>query len=353
MNKRLVYQRGPGEDNPRNSECDFARLANGDILMAYSRYHGTSSKDHAPCDIWYCRSTDEGETWSEPREMANAAFFGVNNIMSVSAVEQLDGSIGFYYLIKEADMSTTLGRSVTRDGEQFVTERCGFDCPPMYYTVNNDRIVRLKNGQLAAPTSVFDMQEATSSKGKNGKVTVLLSDDDGKTWYPADFMLGVDYTASERRGLQEPGIIELADKLWLFIRTGFGCQYQSISTEGIHGFKTVEPTDFTSPRSPMQVKEFDGVLYAAYNPIPKYNGRIEAKGTAGRNPMVLRKSLDGGKTWGPLNILGDEPERGYSYPALFQTRDGHLMIGLCMGSGADGNNLCRLGIYKVKIDSIE
>ena len=172
-------------------------------------------------------------------------------------------------------------------------------------------------------------------------------------WHPADFMLGVDYTAAEKRGLQEPGLMEFEDRLWLFIRTGFGCQYQSTSTEGINGFKTVEPTDFSSPRAPMQVKGFDGVLYAVYNPIPNYDGRLEAGGTAGRTPFVIRKSLDGGETWGSINIIWDDPNRGYSYPALFQTRDGHLMIAHGMGGYEDGGNLCRIGITKLKLDTIE
>lgn len=353
MEKRLVHQLAPSAGNPRNSEGDFARLSNGDILFAYSRYSAGGQGDHSPCDIYYIRSRDEGETWSEPTLMVSAASYGVENIMSVSSVEQKDGRIGFYYLIKENDFTVTLGRSLTSDGEVFFSERCGFDCPPMYYTVNNDRIVRLKDGRLAAPASVFDMQGATSSKGKNGTVTVLLSEDDGENWHPADFMLKVDYSAAEKRGLQEPGLVEFEDRLWMFIRTGFGCQYQSTSTEGINGFKTVEPTDFSSPRAPMQVKGFDRAHYAVYNPIPNYDGRLEAGGTAGRTPFVIRKSLDGGETWGPINVIWDDPNRGYSYPALFQTRDGHLMIAHGMGGYEDGGNLCRIGITKLKLDTIE
>ena len=101
MNVVLTQQFAPGLDNPRNSEGAFIRAKNGDILFASSRYHGESCHDHATCDIWLTRSHDEGNTWSEPKELANAAFFGVDNIMSVSAVEQNDGAIGFYYLIKE------------------------------------------------------------------------------------------------------------------------------------------------------------------------------------------------------------------------------------------------------------
>ena len=101
------------------------------------------------------------------------------------------------------------------------------------------------------------------------------------------------------------------------------------------------------------MKEYDGVIYTVYNPIPCYNGRKNAKGTWGRTPFVMRKSVDGGKTFGPLNIIEDDETRGYSYPAMFKTNDGRLLLGYCRGDGIDGNNLCRIGISEIEIESIE
>ena len=51
MNVRLLHQIPPAPDNPRNSEGAFLRGKQGEILFAYSRYHGDSSHDHAACDI--------------------------------------------------------------------------------------------------------------------------------------------------------------------------------------------------------------------------------------------------------------------------------------------------------------
>ena len=350
-----VKQFGPGANNPRNSEGAFIRIKNGDILFAYSRYRGESNHDHATCDIWLTRSSDEGESWSEPTELVSSEFFDIDNVMSVSAVYQNDGGYGFYYLSKERDMATQLCRSITYDGVNFVSERCICNYERGYYVINNDRIVRLKNGQLVAPCACYTLEEIRNYENvrPNSKVSAMLSDDDGKTWYKADFLLTLPCKAGGGRGLQEPGIIERDNDLYMFMRTGVGCQYQSISTDGINGFKTVEPSDFTSPNSPMQIKEFDGVMYSVYNPIPNYNGRTVAEGTIGRTPMVIRKSTDGGKTWGPLNLIANEPERGYSYPAIFKTTDNNLLIGMCMGNATDGNNLCRLGIFKIDIDTID
>ena len=110
---------------------------------------------------------------------------------------------------------------------------------------------------------------------------------------------------------------------------------------------------FTSPPSPMHFKWVDGVIYAIYNPIPRYNGVEYSKVTRNRTPYVLRKSTDGGESYGPLNIIENDPERGYCYPAVIGTKDGCLLLAYCRGGEADGNTLCRLGIAKVQIDSIE
>ena len=110
------------------------------------------------------------------------------------------------------------------------------------------------------------------------------------------------------------------------MRTGYGTQYESFSTSGVDGFCEATPSIFTSAISPMQMKEYDGVTYCVYNPIPCYNGRVWAKETWGRNPLVIRKSLDGGKSFGAINVIEAEETRGYAYPAIFKTNDGRLLL---------------------------
>ena len=54
-----------------------------------------------------------------------------------------------------------------------------------------------------------------------------------------------------------------------------------------------------------------------------------------------------------MNTVEDDPTRGYSYPAMFRTKDGCLLPAYCRGDANDGDNLCRIGITKVEISSIE
>ena len=353
MNLRLVHQFPPQANNPRNSEGAFLRGKQGEILFAYSRYSGESCHDHAACDIALTVSRDEGESWSEPTLIARAADFGTQNIMSVSAVEQTNGELAFYFLIKENDMSTTMGRVLSADGVHWRCERCAWNCPTAYYVVNNDRIVRLSDGRLAAPASVCSVEEIRRAKGVRMQATLLLSADDGASFTRSVQAFTLENPAPWAHGYEEPGMIEYSNRLYYWIRTHLGRQYECISTAGPERFCEPRASEFTSPSSPMQIKSFGGVSYAIYNPVPRYNGRTEPEGSWGRTPFVLRKSSDEGASWGVLNVIEEEPARGYCYPAVFETRDGCLLVGYCRGDAADGNTLCRLGIAKIEIGSIE
>ena len=356
MNVTKTGQFPPIAGNPRYSEGAFIRGKQGQILFAYSRYHGESISDHAACDIALTVSWDEGQTWSESRLIARAETFGkdVKNIMSVSALEQQNGDIAFYFLIKESDLTSTIGRAVSSDGVNFRVERCRADFPPFYYVINNDRLVRLRNGRILAPAAYISAEDCRAKLRVPYVTTLLISDDDGESFYKAEF----DYTATDRQnecyGLQEPGVIENPDSsLYLWMRTNCYCQYEAESKGDVNAFTVPHASQFTSPLSPMQIKDFDGVRYAIYNPTPNYNGRVNADGTWGRTPLAIRKSTDGGKTYGPLNMIEDDHTRGYCYPAVFKNNDGHLLLAYCCGNAVDGNTLCRLGIARAKIDSIE
>ena len=353
MNVRLLHQLPPAPGNPRNSEGAFLRGKKGAILFAYSRYHGQSFHDHASCDIALLVSHDEGRSWSDPRIIASASAFGTQNVMSVSAVEQLDGRLAFYFLIKENDFTTTLGRAISADGETFTVERCAAHFPAAYYVVNNDRIVRLADGRLVAPASYVSAENNRNGTHHEMVATALVSDDDGESFYKADFDFTTTDPVNFRYGHQEPGIVAYPDGLYLWTRTGYGCQYETFSTSGLEGFFQPRPSEFTSPPSPMQIKMVGDTAYAVYNPIPRYNGREMLPGTWGRTPIVLRKSTDGGKTYGKLNVIEDDPARGYCYPAIFATNDGRLLLAYCRGDETDGNTLCRLGIAEVDIESIQ
>ena len=186
MNVRITHQIPPAENNPRNSEGAFIRGKRGEILFAYSRYRGDSNHDHAACDIALIVCYDEGESWSDPRIIATSDFFGTENIMSVSSLVQNNGDIGFYFLIKENDYTTTIGRAVSSNGVDFTCQRCESNFAPAYYVINNDRFVRLSSGRIIAPAAYITAEEnkgdTFSHEHYPYRTTLLYSDDDGKSF---------------------------------------------------------------------------------------------------------------------------------------------------------------------------
>ncbi len=363
----LVHEFIPSGDNGRNSEGAFARLPSGRILFAYSRFMEKGGRDHGRSDIALSHSDDEGGTWSEPRVIVEAARFGVKNVMSVSKAVQNDGRIGFYFMVKENNGTSSMARALTEDGETFDVSRCRLDCPANYYVVNNDRLLRMPDGRLAFPAGRHGAgldSEGNLVIESFAVSTVFVSDDDGASFFLLPFRIAVpalvtpgsQWELSPNAGMQEPGLIFLKNgAAWLWARTGLGAQYECRSVDGLASFSPPAPSPtFTGPCSPLEVErnESTGFLYAAYNPAPAYGGRDFDPFTWGRTPFAIRKSEDDGRTWSKPLIVEDDPSRGYCYPSIFFTKDDSLLLAYCRGGHECANCLCRLGIMKIALSEI-
>ena len=73
---------------------------------------------------------------------------------------------------------------------------------------------------------------------------------------------------------------------------------------------------FTSPRSPLLMKDAGPFTLAVFNPIP-YFKTADMTRTWGRTPMVCAISDNRGEEFTRLVYLEDDPENGYCYPAIF------------------------------------
>ncbi len=351
MDPYLIHQICPSEGNPRNSEGAFLRAPNGEILFAYSRYTGSSASDDAACDIALIRSTDNGRTFSEPEIIARAAEFGTANIMSVSALPLLDGTLCFWFLIKEPDGTSTIGRTYSTDGKTFRAERCECLLPKCYYVINNDRMIRLADGRIAVPLAahqmVFDREGHCKAFDNAATMFVAVSDDEGRSFCDTGARVSLPpRILGEPIWTQEPGIFERTDgAVIMWMRTNAGSQYVCVSYDRMRSFTMPEPSELTSPCSPLSMLCHQGKIYAAYNPIPEYNGRCTEWG-ASRTPLVIRISEDAGRTWGPLNQIGEDPARGYCYASMFAADDETMLLSVCRGAINSGC-LKETGIYRI------
>lgn len=326
---REVHFLATGEGNPRNGEGAFIRLANGDILFAYTAYFGDDYHDHCTANICVCTSSDEGEHWSDPR-VAIPMPDDAMNVMSVSLLRMQNGDVGMFYLKKEAYRGDVITRYLlSRSSDEGKTWGEPTSCieDTDYYVVNNDRVIRLFDGRLLFSAAVHPIGKAKEGNEavSIAKAHFFISEDDGKSFYDA----GVELSSpvkNDTTGLQEPGVYQMDDgTVWAYFRTRLGCQYASYSHDGGKSWSDPQPDfRFTSPRSPMKVARVGKMTVSIFNPVPEHAGNRLPFGMD-RTPFMLAVSEDGGQTFSSSYLLEDDLNNCYCYPAVIEGEDYFLV----------------------------
>ena len=360
LSTEIVAMLPRGEDNPRNSEGDFAVLRNGDILFAYSRYVGDSGHDDAPCNVAALRSTDGGTHFSPvPFDLAQAADHGTKNIMSVSLCRLRGGTLCLFYLCKQGPQSEMyLKRCTDEDALAFApAERIVPQKKDIYYVVNNSRVCMLPDGSLLLPIArhkIVTRENGSRSGVYFGSCCFFKGDPEGKNWRQVSRVIRMPFPGYSGTGLQEPGAVVLPDgRIYGYFRTDRAFQYESFSSDGGKSWTRPVQSRFTSPDSPMLIRQnpYSGVYFAVWNPIPNYNGRLDGETRwihAGRNPLVLAVS-ENGLDFSPYTVLEDAADHGFCYPAMLFLSEKELLLSYCCGGEEDGACLSRTAIRHITI----
>lgn len=332
------------KSNPRNGEGAFLRLKDGRIMYAYTKYVGDSWTDHSTACIAAVYSSDEGRSFGDGRVLIEKRPEQLN-IMSVSLIRLRDGALGILYLEKTLCDGmlncTPVLRKSYDEGESFGKEI--YPIPQKGCNgVVNDRVLRLSTGRILFATEMKPPRPV-DAEAKCGKVAVFYSDDEGESWARSTELVTSPYNDTTQ--FQEPGLAELADgRVWLYIRTGYGCQYQSFSRDGGVSWEAPTPNwRFTSPDSPMLVKQAGELSVAIFNPVPFscVIDRREVWGSPKRTPFVLAVSRDGGASFTDMSYnsrngkytsfvkncyyLEDDPRDSYCYPSALEVEGGVLI----------------------------
>ncbi len=315
--------------NTRNGEGSFIKLKNGAILFGYTEFLGDSREDEENAQISGIFSYDDGEHWSDKKLLFKKAENSIN-IMCLSFLRMNNGDVGAFYLEKNVDGTDKL--LFTRSADECETWSDPINCLDClqlqdYYVLNNDRVITLKNGRI-----LLAVARHTIWSGANvftpGEIGFIFSDDDGKTWQKTSQELICPFK-KDPNGFQEPGLYQSPDgKIRCYIRTGLGFQFESFSSDNGETWSTPEPnTFFSSPCSPMHIKDFNDLTLAVFNPIPEHILRDDEAEFWGRTPYTLAVSNDNGKTFTRDNLfyIEDDLNNGYCYPAIFSGEDYCLM----------------------------
>lgn len=351
----VVLDLGPETGHARHSEGSFVDRADGSVLFVFSRFDAGSHHDDGGASLVAVRSHDRGRTWTEPEVLLDRREENALNVMSVTLRRLQDGRLALWYLRRRsfADMRLMM-RLSTDEGESWGEPRC---CTPGlgYHVVNNDRVIQLASGRLLAPMAFHRAVEAadgtpTWAANSSWAVTYFSwSDDVGETWQESGPLV-LPYPRT-RSGLQEPGVIQLADgTLRAWARTDQGSQWEMGSRDGGETWTAPQPSPFASPESPMSMTRLrDDRLVAVWNPVAPGPGQPppHTGWHGGRTPLVMSVGDRSGRLWSRQVVLEDDPDSGYCYTAIHELEDS-LLVAYCAGSAVrDENCLVRLRVRRL------
>lgn len=364
-----ILDLAPTPEHTRHSEGSFIRVPDGRIAFVWSRYRA-GRHDGDTSDLAVIFSVDEGESWSEPHTLARCEEWGAVNIMSTSMLTLRDGRIALLYLKLTPGLQARPFLRTTTDLQSFGEEQ-GCSARPGYFCVANDRLRRLRNGRILFSGGHNEITEKELSQGDHenadnivmhntSTVRVFYSDDDGASFHEAATNIVMPSGACEevrRSGLSESGLEELEDgTLMLYARNASGRQYAAYSNDCGEHWSVPQPSAFTSPTSPMSTLRLsDGRFLALYNPEPHWYGNpIRTKSgmwTGGRTSYVLQLCDGQMRPVAEPKLLERDPDAGFGYAAMLETRDGAVLLAYCAGNAnmGDQNMLCRARICKVPL----
>jgi hypothetical protein len=247
-------------------------------------------------DIWHARSSEQRQSWSEPRPIWLGYTGALNSVIQM-----------------------TSGRIVCPFGAQQ---------PPRSFGGGGEDL------------------EAFTHMGPFG-ATAVYSDDFGETWHPSPDTLRVPVPSFVHGyGADEPVVVELKDgRVWMLMRTQLGRLWQSFSGDGAR-WSPPEPTEIISSDSPAGIVRLDdGRLVLFWNNCQRYPYAF-----GGRHVLHAAISDDEGRTWRGYREVARDPRRqapppargdfGTAYPFPAVVDDAKVIY--CTGQGEGRILLMRL-----------
>jgi sialidase-1 len=332
---------------PRHSEATAIQLKNGDILLLWSKFKaettpdgGLIASDNARAHIAGMVSRDGGQTWGDERVVVeNTAGL---NVMSPALARLQDGSLGLVYSHRESTTEAwRLFRRSTDEGQTWsepvrMTEGA-------YKTGCHDRLIVLDSGRILAPLHCTD-----DWHDHHLHVRVARSDDNGASWTLSDPIELPRVSNSGESGCIEPDVVQRGDGTVLMtIRTAMGTQFRAESADGGATWTGLRSMEVVSPVAPARLAKLphSDDLLLIWNWC--YDWREPLAGY--RRPLAVGLSSDGGNSWpwDRRKILEDDPSASYAYPSCLMLDDRALVTYHITDADAEGRIERSLAVMQI------
>ncbi len=204
----------------------------------------------------------------------------------------------------------------------FSDDECKTFKDPVPISVKNERLYlmqnrlkRMKNGRILLPLGLHPdcLLEDVKSFENVGWMTCFVSDDEGQSWQPGEWL-----APAEVDQLCEPTVEEMHDgTLKMIARTGRKYLFQSDSADGGITWSKEYATTLRSPLSPFNFAydKYSGKYVVVWN--DHFPEKLQ---TQPRTPFRLAVS-DDAVHWDTVMTIGSNPDAGYGYPAIHFSKD--------------------------------
>ncbi len=237
----IVYEGSPS--NRRNSEASLLRCPDGRLMLVHTRFLDKGA-DHAPADL-FVQYSEDGQHWGNGKVLLARKDYA--NVMAPGLVRLDAETIGITY-IKKLD-SNRAGLEFMRSTDNGNSwsdpvEITAMDC----YTVSlNNTFIKTKAGRLIQP--IYQTKTGGWVVDEHYKATCVFSDDLGRSWKQSE-----SWVDCPGRGAMEPVIFEAGDeKLVMFLRTDQGWIYSAESQDGGESWTESSNTNIRSPQAPCMI----------------------------------------------------------------------------------------------------
>lgn len=310
---------------PSSHASNLLQLRNGDLLCVW--FSGTWEGESGVA-IVLSRLDRGSKQWTKPLVIDHHDGQSYQNPMLFEAP---DGVLHLYHTTQPSDGGENQARVLevtSHDGghtwsqPKQMLERAG--------AFIRHPIVVLPDGAWLLPLTVMTSEGIGSGADTNFSV-MDISRDHGATW--------TECNVPHSESLVQPTVVQLAPHklLSLFRDRRSLSMYRSESTDGCTWTEPVKIALPNNNASTQMIRLHDGHLALVFDNTSKTFGE---PATQARKPLSIAISTDGGATWAAVrDIETGRPGYGsienkphipgreeYSYPSVFQTRDGRIHV---------------------------